>query len=209
MTHLEQTTTRIERLFEELRDHLLAASQESAKSQQRDWAQAELFFAASKRVDELRRSILHPAMEADDARAARAAATEGVSSAQTGDRGSRRRSKKDYPKYAVRSNTLIKTGLSRDRRTEYEHAVPKPEFDTIVSRLGDLATRKRFGAEDVIEKVPSPSYQVYIVLSLFKERGLLNIPRRGMYAFARPKNFTTESQSIWDSLAQRANGAEI
>ena len=40
MTELERATARVERLFEELRDQLLAASHESAKSQQRDWARA-------------------------------------------------------------------------------------------------------------------------------------------------------------------------
>ena len=109
----------------------------------------------------------------------------------------------------MQSNALIKTGLSRDRRTEYEHAVPKAEFDAIIARLGELAGRRHFGADDVIEKVPGPSYQVYIVLSLLKERGVLTVPRRGMYACARPKSFPVESQSIWNSLTQQSNGAEI
>jgi hypothetical protein len=209
MTDLERTTARIERLFEELRDQLLAASHESAKSQQRDWARAEHFFSVSKRVDELRRTVLNSPMETDNPTASELGATDGTKSGNAWDRGVHKKSKKNYPKYAVRSNALIKTGLSRDRRTEYEHAVPKSEFDTIITRLGDLAGRKRFGAEDVIEKVPSPSYQVYIVLSLFKERGLLNVPHRGVYVFVRPKSFTAESQSIWNSLAQYSNGVEI
>jgi len=209
MTELERATVRIERLFEELRDQLLAASQESAKSQQRDWVRAEHFFSASKRVDELRRTVLHSGTEPDDPTAGRVTADESESSAQARDRAGRRKSKKDYPKYAVQSNALIKTGLSRDRRTEYEHAVPKAEFDAIIARLGELAGRRHFGADDVIEKVPGPSYQVYIVLSLLKERGVLTVPHRGMYAFARPKRFTPESESIWNSLTQQSNGAEV
>ena len=39
-----------------------------------------------------------------------------------------------------------------------------------------------------------------IVLSLLKERGLLAVPRRGMYAFPRPKNFLSEAKSIWQTL---------
>src|SRR5207248_4434713 len=120
---------------------------ESAKSEQRDWTRAEHFFSASKRVDELRRSVLHPATEADHSRAAGVVASDGVGSRHAVDRASRRKSKKDYPRYAVRSDGLIKTGLSRDRRTEYEHTVPKPEFDAIIARLGELAGRRHFCAD--------------------------------------------------------------
>ena len=67
-------------------------------------------------------------------------------------------------------------------------------------RLGELAGRKHFSAEDVIEKVPCPSYQAYIVISVLKELELLAVPRRGMYAFTRPKNFLNEAQEIWNSL---------
>src|SRR5436305_1523424 len=35
----------------------------------------------------------------------------------------RRKSKRDYPKYTIRSDVLIKTGLSRDRRNLDEHSV--------------------------------------------------------------------------------------
>src|SRR6266536_4357702 len=114
MTELERSMVRIERLFEELRDQLLAVCHESAKSQQRDWARAEHFFSASKRVDELRRTVLHSATEPDDPTSGRLAASESESSIQARDRTGRRKSKKDYPKYAVQSNALIKTGVSRD-----------------------------------------------------------------------------------------------
>ena len=204
MTELEAATSRIQRLFGELRDQLLAASHESAKSEKRDWAQAEHFFSASKKVDELCRSVLRHMSEAGlNDSASSSPETNGTTSAPySRQRTSKRNQKKDYPKYSVRSDALVKVGLSRDRRTEYEHTVPRIEFDAIVGRLGELAGRRHFAAEDVIEKVPSPSYQVYIVLSLLKERGLLVVPHRGVYAFSRPKSFTSESESVWSSLAQ-------
>ncbi len=69
-----------------------------------------------------------------------------------------------------------------------------------MQRLGELAGRKRFSADDVIDKVPCPSYQTYIVISLLKDRGLLAVPRRGMYSFTRSKNFLSEAGALWDSL---------
>lgn len=113
-----------------------------------------------------------------------------------------RKSRKAYPKYSLRSGVLIKTGLSRDRRTEYEHAVPKNEFDGIIARLEELSSRKTFAVEDVLKTAKCPSYQVYLVIAFLKERGLLVAPRRGLYAFRRPKEFIADTRVNWDSLAE-------
>jgi hypothetical protein len=191
---------KIERRFTELRDELLAASHELAKSENRDWGQAERLFAASKKVDELCRSILTAASDDTTKHIVSRVNVNGAAAVHSADRKSQKKSKKDYPKYALRSDALIKIGLSRDRRTEYEHAVPRDEFDAVIKRLGELAGRKRFSADDVLDKVPCPSYQAYIVISLLKDHGLLAVPRRGVYAFSHPKNFSSEAAAIWDSL---------
>jgi hypothetical protein len=204
MAHIEREgLTKIERHFVELRDVLLIASQEFAKSENHNWEQAERLFAASKKVDELCRSVLKPVRDDSmEGVGAPKGEVNGAETAHSTDRKSGRKSKKDYPKYTVRSDALVKIGLSRDRRTEYEHTVPRAEFDAVMQRLGELAGRKHFGADDIINKVTCPSYQAYIVISLLKEHGLLAVPRRGMYAFTRPKNFLNEAGAIWTSLEQ-------
>jgi hypothetical protein len=200
MKEIEQRVfIKIERRFGELRDELLAASQKLAKSESHDWTRAERLFTASKEVDELCRTVLTPAIGAHNI--LRIDENGGPVSAPP-DRASRSRSKKDYPKYAVRSGALTKVGLTRDRRTEYEHTVPQAAFDAVTQRLAKLAGRKHFNADDIINKVPCPSYQAYIVISLFRERGLLAVPRRGMYAFRRSKNFLDEARAVWNSLEQ-------
>src|SRR5436309_2186072 len=169
MAELEPTKTRIERLFHELRDQLLAASHQLAKSDTHDWPQAERLFAASKRVDELCRNVLTPVNDNLTEQVSVAHADiNGAETRHSADRKSRKKSKKDYPQYAVRSGALIKFGLSRNRRDVYEHTVPRGEFDTVIQRLGELAGRKHFTAADVVDKVPCPSYQAYIVISLLR-----------------------------------------
>jgi hypothetical protein len=198
-----QILSKLERQFDELRDELLAASQEFAKSENHDWNEAERLFAASKRVDELRRTVLTPASDNPTGQVSILRAdVNGAGTRHSAGGKSGKKSKKDYPKYTVRSDALVKIGLSRDRRTEYEHTVPRTEFDAVLQRLGELAGKKHFSADDVIHEVPCPSYQAYIVISLLKERGLLAVPRRGMYAFTRPKNFLNEAGTIWNSLEQ-------
>jgi hypothetical protein len=189
-----------ERSFQDLRDRLLSLSQQFAKGEERNWEKAERFFSLSKKVDQLREQMSIAMTEMESSRETEVDNV-GDAQAMSSLPAARRKSKKDYPKYAVRSDVLIKTGLSRDRRTEYEHAIPKSEFDAIVRRLVELGSRKHFVAEDVLGKIQCPSYQGYLVVSLLKERGLLAVPRRGVYAVRRPKNFATESQSVWDSLA--------
>jgi hypothetical protein len=199
----QQLFGKIERRFAELREELLTASHEFAKSQNPDWAQAERLFAASRKVDELWRSVLTPVSGDEPSRIdIPQGNANGAPISHSIDRAPRKKSKKEYPKFAVRSDALIKIGLSRDQRTEYEHTVPRAEFDAVMQRLGGLAGRKRFSADDVIEKVPCPSYQAYIVISLLRDRGLLAVPRRGTYAFTRPKNFLNEAGAIWNSLEQ-------
>jgi len=195
---------RIARLFVELRDGLLEAAQECARSDQPDWDRAEHFFSGSKRVDALCRSILsspsteHPNGEVPTPADVADAIQTHVQRSSTG-----RKSRKDYPKWSVRGDVLSKVGLSRDRKTEYEHLVPRKEFDAIMTQLVANAGRRHFTAEEVIEQVSAPSYQVYIVLSLLKEHGVLAVPRRGMYAFSRAKNFVNEVESIWRSLGNK------
>jgi hypothetical protein len=201
-----QVLGKVQRCFTELRDELLAASHEFAKSENHDWAKAERFFAASKKVDELWRSVLTPTTggATEQVNVSRA----DINGAETtpADGKSKKKSRKDYPKYSVRSDALIKTGLTRNRRDVYEHTVPRGEFDSVIQRLGELAGRKHFSADDVIDKVPCPSYQAYIVISLLKDRGLIAVPRRGMYAFTRPKNFLSQAGAIWNSLEEESNG---
>jgi hypothetical protein len=201
-----QVIGKVERCFTALRDELLAASHEFAKSENHDWAKAERFFAASKKVDELWRSVLTPTTgSATEQVNVSRADVNGAETTPVDDK-SKKKSKKDYPKYSVRSGALIKTGLTRNRRDVYEHTVPRGEFDSVIQRLGELAGRKHFSADDVIDKVPCPSYQAYIVISLLKDRGLIAVPRRGMYAFTRPKNFLSQAGAIWNSLEEESNG---
>jgi hypothetical protein len=194
----------LERRFIELRDRFLGLSHEYAKSEGRHWDKAEELFLLSKKVDHLRGEMLNVFSASGKGSFAVDAVrdrNDGVPPS-TACTPQRRKSKKEYPKYAVRSGVLIKTGLSRDRRSEYEHAVQKSEFDKIIARLNELSSRKHFAAEDVLGKVNCPGYQAYLVISLLKERGVLIVPRRGFYVFRQPKKFTAESASIWDAIAR-------
>jgi hypothetical protein len=201
MQRIEQAIlSRVQKRFAELRDELLAASHELAKSESPNWAQAERLFAASRQVADLCQAVLMAGGRDENEQLHRSSGHgNGAPALRSADR-TFRKSRRDYPRYVVRSDALVKIGLTRNRRDEYEHTVPRAEFDAVMKRLGELAGRKHFSAEDVIEEVHCPSYQTYIVISLLKDHGLLTVPRRGMYAFTRPKTFISDVGAIWNSL---------
>jgi hypothetical protein len=193
----------VEQSFEKLRDLLLGLSHRYAKSDEREWDKAEHLFALSRKVDQLLREMRYELAVTNGTLSKKASnSDQGDGATESRERSKvARKSRRAYPKYSLRSGVLIKTGLSRDRRTEYEHAVPKSEFDRIIARLEELSSRKTFVVEDVLKTAKCPSYQVYLVIAFLKERGLLVTPRRGLYAFRRPKEFKADTRVNWDSLA--------
>src|SRR5437870_11507058 len=108
--------TEAERVFEDLRNRLLVLSHACAKDGGENWDKAERMFSLSKKVDQLRRELLTDVSNATAFARAESSQPRETASVESGTQ--RRKSKKDYPKYTVRSDVLIKTGLSRDRRTE-------------------------------------------------------------------------------------------
>ena len=117
-----------------------------------------------------------------------------------------RKSKGDYPKYTVRGDALVKIGLGRDRRTEYEHVVAKAEFDRILSRIAGFAgVKKWFTAEYIQEGLECPSYQTYIVLAMLRDKGHILSERRGQYSFKSAKTFATDTSTLWNELSVAQN----
>ncbi len=95
---------------------------------------------------------------------------------------------------------MIKTGLGRDEKTEYEHIVPRSEFEKVIAKVAELASsRKEFTAEVVQEDLDCPMYQTYMVLALLRQMNLLEMPRRGSYQ-APANGFPSSPDAIWDQV---------
>ena len=98
----------------------------------------------------------------------------------------------------------MKVGLGRDKRTEYEHEVPREEFDKVLAQLTSLSrTHSRFAAEELINNAECPAYQIYIVIAVLTKLGFLVSPRRGTYKFVTPGTFQSVAATIWDKLQAR------
>jgi hypothetical protein len=201
---VRQRLAKVGKVLEELREELFECSRDCVKDEEQgEWHTAERLFDLAKRADAFRREV----------RSIVNGATSPVVVARSTEKNPRteatptpaqkpsRKRQEDYPKYSVRSNALIKVGLGRDRRSEYEQVVPRAEFDKIIARLGAMSgSGKEFTAEEVQSGLDCPVYQTYIVLSLLRQFELLDVPRRGAYKFRSPQTFTAAANEIWMRL---------
>lgn len=197
---INQQLSRVVRTLEELREALFETSRESVKGDDPDWSKAEALFSLAKSVDSLRQRTVTlrngapqpnaPLQSVPVPRVAKSLKFE-------------RKNKQDYPRYEVRGRSLIKTGLSRDEKAEYEHVMPRAEFEKVFARIATLASsRKEFTADDVQEGLTCPAYQMYMVLALLREMRLLDTPRRGSYQVHANSNFPTDSNLVWHKIGQ-------
>jgi len=194
---LNQQLSRIARTLNDVRETLFECSRESVKGEDNEWHKAEALFSLAKSVDGLRRQTLTLMNGTAESHAeARAISPPIVKvSAKTG-----KKNKKDYPHYRVRGRSLIKTGLGRDEKTEYEHIVPRSEFEKVIAKVAAVASsRKEFTAEAVQEDLDCPMYQTYMVLALLRQMNLLEMPRRGSYQ-APANGFPSSPDTIWDKV---------
>lgn len=95
-----------------------------------------------------------------------------------------------YPKFEVTKNALVRVGWSKKQRKGYIHKTPKDVFDKTVKVMSDLAKGSSgpFMAEEIIERVNNesseivPSYQVYVVIGFFREKGCIEqVGREGYH----------------------------
>lgn len=179
-----------------LRDLLLDAAKHAAMTGGEMWKQAESLMGLAKSADALRESIDAVSIGPKDGSKLVTLTSLGTSASRN------RESKHAYPKHTIRGDTLVKTGLGRDRRTEYEHIVPKTEFEKILERIaGFVGVKRQFTVEQVQQDLDSPSYQAYILLAILRNKGHIQSERRGQYSFTSPKSFVSDVTTLWNELS--------
>ena len=190
-----------------IQDELFELARNSVKTQDSAaWKDAEALFSIARDADHLRQRILAITDKASPAQGHRQASSsvqkkEGMKLAQDARSTPPRKNKDDYPKYLISDNCLVKVGLQRDRREEYQHIVQKAAFDKIASVIAKhLIKAKEFTPESIQADLNLPSYQTYIVVALFLRMGLLKIPRRGLYTATDTRDFLSAASDVWKKL---------
>ena len=194
---VNQQLSKIAGTLNDVRETLFECSRESVKGDENEWHKAEALFSLAKSIDGMRRQTLSlmNGVSIGESSTKVVLPPRGRPVAKRG-----KKSKEDYPHYKVRGRSLIKTGLGRDERTEYEHILPRSDFEKIIAKIGTFASsKKEFTAEAVQENLDCPMYQTYLVLSLLRQMNLLETPRRGTYQ-APAHGFPPSPDAIWDKI---------
>lgn len=112
------------------------------------------------------------------------------------DARSRKASK--YPRFYRIGDTLYKEGMRQDGKSIYTQKVGRQAFEEIAAAV---ATRKgrKFKPGDVIGLVEQPSYQVYIVLNVLQDTGLVDNPERGSYRVTN-KTAIADVAALWENI---------
>jgi hypothetical protein len=195
----EQLPKVIDKLAE-ITEMLFDCSRESATSESNEWHAAETLFNLAKSADSLRRQAASLMNGSSPTRSSGGSSKESVAKGVPGSARIPKKRKDDYPKYRVKGSLMIKTGLGRDRKSEYEHIVPKAEFERILDSVSVLVSSNReFNAEDVHQTLDCPMYQTYAVLALLRHLELLDMPRRGSY-LGSVENPPFDATSVWNMI---------
>lgn len=173
------------------------------------WQAAEALFQFAKEADDFRRRLAnllnleHSAPLVGPTKPARRGRSQDQTTGRT-EEGPQKKKKADYPKYQITDNCLVKIGLQRDRRTEYQHIVQKAAFDKIVSAIvKQQANTKEFTPDTILAELNLPAYQTYVVLAMLRQMGLFKNPRRGLYATTDVRDFGVAASAVWNKLAAR------
>jgi len=111
-----------------------------------------------------------------------------------------------YPRYEIQNNTLVRTGWSKKEQDDYTHIVPKEAFESIIMIMEDLAKGKvgPIKAEEIIDTINNtesfeiPSYQVYVVIGLLRQRGY--IKKIGRKGYEIPQDIKLKAKKEWISV---------
>jgi len=115
----------------------------------------------------------------------------------------RKGQKSAYPKFEVRNGTLIRVGWSKKNRREYTHKAPKTVFEQTIKAMASIGQTRNGAvmAEQIIEQLEStssehiPSYQVYTVLGLLRDRDC--IQKIGNEGYRWSEGLEDSARKIW------------
>ncbi|MDZ7790369.1 MAG: hypothetical protein U5L08_07750 [Xanthomonadales bacterium] len=84
-----------------------------------------------------------------------------------------------FPRFFRSGRILYKEGLRQDGESVYVQKVNRDAFEAIFRSIADQ--KRKFKPAKLIKDTNQPSYQVYILLNVMQEQGLLENPERGTY----------------------------
>ncbi|NKI35122.1 hypothetical protein HFP89_08080 [Wenzhouxiangella sp. XN79A] len=105
-----------------------------------------------------------------------------------------------YPRFFRTGSTLYKEGLRQDGESIYVQKVDRSAFEEIFRSI--TGQNRRFKPAKLIKEGAHPSYQVYILLNVMQEAGLVENPERGVYRLT-PQAKQYDPPGFWKAIEER------
>lgn len=203
-----ESRKKIDILLEQARDALLDWSRSALRAENDDERnRANFVFMLAKETDDLRRRIgdlangAYSTQEKDERTTS--GSLRGIKK-PLADTSVKRR-KEDYPKYLRRGNSIVKVGLSRDKKSVYEHIVPAAEYRRAMELVANTGAKgKEFTADELLKRFDGPSYHLYVVLALLRKKNAIVVLHRGIYKLGND-SINAAIESIWKSLPEEVH----
>ena len=203
----DESREKLDSLLIHVRDILLDLSHDALKTENEvKRQQADFIFTLAKEADDLRRKVREVANRVSSDYIDHESKKPSGAKAKKEDEATEqfRRRKGDYPKYLRRGNSLVKVGLRKDRKSEYKHIVPEHEYKRVVEKVVTTGRKeKEFATDDLLMDFDGSSYHIYIVLSLLRQKKVVEMVRRGTYKLGN-KPVPSAVENIWKSLPEEA-----
>lgn len=111
-----------------------------------------------------------------------------------------------YPKFRIEGDTLVRVGWSKREEKEYTHKIPKSAFGLTLKAMGRLAemTSGPIAAEAVVDQIADshvesiPAYQVYVVIGLLREKGVIS--KHGRRGYHIGPDIVAKEASLWEDI---------
>ena len=115
-----------------------------------------------------------------------------------------------YPKFRIQGDTLVRVGWSKTEGKEYTHKISRSAFGLTLRSMARLAetTAPPIPAQAIIDQIANsqaegvPDYQVYVVIALLREKGLISKLGRKGYHVGR--DVVPKGASLWEDIRTQA-----
>jgi hypothetical protein len=112
-----------------------------------------------------------------------------------------------YPKFFRQGKFLVRLAWSKKEKKEYRHKASYETLKAIVAAMSENGAEGRvFSTEQVLplhdpaDGSKVPDYQAYVVISLLKQTGLIDLHGRQGYSIPRIGQFREAVEIVWEKL---------
>ncbi len=120
-----------------------------------------------------------------------------------------RHNQESYPRFYRQGDQLIRVAWSKREKKEYLHKAWYTTMKALVAAMSEngadgrvFSTGEILPVHDSTDGSKVPDYQAYVVISLLKQTGLIDLHGRQGYSIRRVAQFKEDVEAVWKKLPE-------